>query len=253
MMSERRRPPPVIAHRGACGHAPENTLAAFRKAAGLGIGWVEFDTQLSADGTVVVFHDERLERTSDGHGMVEETDWEVLGGLDAGGWFAEAFRGEPIPTLGQVLGVLEELGLGAVVDIKPTLAPAAETGRAVAEILRREWPESLPIPLLSSFNEAALAAAAGVAPELPRALVVRRVPADWPARLERLGCVALHCRHQLLTRRTAKAVTGAGYALRCFVVDRPQRAATLYRWGVAGVFSDFPDRIVPSPDDRPST
>ena len=237
-------PPSVIAHRGACGHAPENTLPAIRKAAEIGVQWVEFDTQLSADGTVVVFHDEKLERTSNGSGMVEETDWEVLRGLDAGGWFGEEFKGEPIPTLRQVLPLLAELGLGGVIDVKPAVLPADLTGRSVANILREEWPASLPTPMISSFTPGVLAASKEVFPELPRALVVWKTPEDWRKQLEELDCAALHCNHKFLTEELAAAVIEAGYTVRCFVVDDRDRAETLFGWGVESMFSDYPDRIL---------
>src|SRR5580658_1703809 len=105
----------VIAHRGASGFAPENTLAAFRRAVELGAGFIETDLQLSRDARLVAFHDETLDRTTDGHGSVSSTMLEDLRRLDAGAWFVRngaalrptvvpagnggTFAGERIPTV----------------------------------------------------------------------------------------------------------------------------------------------------------
>ena len=162
--------PPVIGHRGACGHAPENTLASMRKAAEYGARWVEFDTKLSRDGHVMVFHDDRVERTTDGEGPVADMDLSALKALDAGGWYSKDFMGEPIPTLAEAMAVLATLSLGANVEIKPPPGLEAENGRAVALALARDWPGNLPKPLISSFSPETLRAAAAAAPAIPRAL-----------------------------------------------------------------------------------
>ena len=94
-------------------------MASFRRAAALGAPWVEFDTQLSADGRCIVFHDERLERTSDGLGPVDGTSFAAIRRLDAGAWFAPEFAGEAVPTLAEVLVLLRQLGLRADIEISP--------------------------------------------------------------------------------------------------------------------------------------
>ena len=161
--------PRVIGHRGAAGHAPENTLVSLEKAAALGVRWVEFDTKLSADGVPVVFHDDKLERTTDGRGPVAEMPLAELLALDAGTWFGDGFAGEPVPTLGQAMATLTRLGLGANVEIKASPGREAETGDTVGVVLKSDWPETLPAPLISSFDAETLAAA-GAAREQRRAI-----------------------------------------------------------------------------------
>ena len=80
-------------------------------------------------------------------------------------------------------------------------------------------------------------------PDIPRALLVFRIPRDWRRRMEDLGCTALHCRHLELTPGKVRAVVDAGFPLRCFTVNEPARAETLYGWGVQSVISDHPDRL----------
>lgn len=92
-----------IAHRGASGYAPENTMAAFEKALEMGADLLELDVQLSTDGHVVVIHDYTVERTTDGQGKVEDLTLEESRKLDAGAWYRPEFKGEVIPTLEEVL------------------------------------------------------------------------------------------------------------------------------------------------------
>lgn len=94
--------PWVIAHRGACRRAPENTLPAFRLAFDLGADGIELDTKLTSDGQVVVVHDQTLERTTDGKGRVVDQDLAQLKRLDAGASFSGEFVGTRIPTLAEV-------------------------------------------------------------------------------------------------------------------------------------------------------
>ena len=243
MMPKTTFVPPVIGHRGACGHAPENTLVSFRRAAALGVRWVEFDVRLSRDREVVVLHDEGLERTTNGGGVVAEKDWAELQALDAGAWYDEEFGGARIPSLGQAISVLAELGLGANIEIKPGPGQSDETGRITAARIRAEWPATLPPPIISSFDSESLKAARNTAPDIPRALVVSKIPTDWRNRLAALGCTALHCNHKHLSLGQAGEVLDAGFALRCFTVNRTARAATLFGWGVETVITDYPERM----------
>jgi glycerophosphoryl diester phosphodiesterase len=95
--------PAIIAHRGASGSAPENTLSAFKKALEIGVDYVELDIHLSKDGEIMVIHDPTLERTTNGTGAVQDKTLAELQQLDAGSWYGDAFKNEPLPTLRQVL------------------------------------------------------------------------------------------------------------------------------------------------------
>ena len=236
--------PNVLGHRGAAGHAPENTLPSLLKAHELGISWVEFDVKLSRDGVPVLFHDDTLDRNTDGRGPIADQDLQALRTYDAGAWFNAAFAGTPLPTLDEGLAVLARCGMGANVEIKPSKGREAETGMAVGKALAETWPTDLPPPLVSSFSAAALQACAVAAPDLARALLVSAVPKDWRAQLDAVETDTLHCMSQRLRERKAKEILKAGFILRCFTVNRPNRARQLLDWGVHGIISDYPDRIL---------
>jgi glycerophosphoryl diester phosphodiesterase len=236
--------PAVIGHRGAMMWAPENTLASFRKAAELGAAWVEFDVRLSQDGHCVLLHDDTLDRTTSARGRADRLTVEALRDADAGVRFAAEFAGERIPTLHETIALLDELGVGANVEIKPAPGAEAATARAVVEVLRTAWPKRLPPPLLSSFKEISLAAARDAAPEFARGLLLERVKDDWRARLDALGCVTLHCDHRRLDRSRAAEIVAAGVPLLCYTVNDPVRGRELWDWGVTSMITDCPDRLL---------
>ncbi|WP_354684860.1 glycerophosphodiester phosphodiesterase [Cupriavidus necator] len=243
--------PRHIAHRGAGKLAPENTLAAFRHGASFGYRMFEFDVKLSADGKPVLMHDATLDRTTSGKGRVDALTLAELAQLDAGGWHSAAYAGEPVPTLAAIARYTQANGLMANIEIKPVPGTEERTGAAVALDAQSLWSGAAVPPLLSSFSEQALAAAARVAPDLPRALLLDKLPADWPERLRRLGCVALDVNHRELDASVIAAAHAAGYRVLSYTVNDPARAAQLLEWGLDGLITDAVDRISPKPESQP--
>ena len=232
--------PPVIGHRGAAACAPENTLAGLRKAKALGCRWVEFDVRLTADRQVILLHDSRLERTTDGRGKVIALSLAAVRRFDAGGWFGPSFVGERVPTLEEAVMLLAELGIGANVELKAARGREAETGAVAADLLARLWPSELPAPLISSFLPAALAAAQAYAPGIGRGMLFRVIPKNWRALAESLGCATIHADHRRLRPAVVAEIRESGYSLLAYTVNDPGRANTLFDWGVTSVFSDVP-------------
>ncbi len=226
--------PPVIGHRGAAGLAPENTLAGFRRAAASGCRMVEFDVRLSADGVPVVIHDDDLARTTDGTGPVAARTVAALRRLDAGAWFAPAFAGERIPTLGEALSACAALGLGVNIEVKG----GGETAGPAIAVAKASWPADLPPPLISSFDDTALAVAAERAPDWPRGLLVEVVPKDWRRRAEISGCAAVHVDAAALEVEAVAGIRGAGYAVLAYTIADRARAEILWSQGVVSVFTD---------------
>ncbi|HSR72428.1 MAG TPA: glycerophosphodiester phosphodiesterase family protein [Kiloniellales bacterium] len=236
--------PKVMGHRGAAAHAPENTLAGLRAAAAQGARWVEFDVMLTGDSVPVLFHDDNLKRLTGRNALMARTSFAELGALEAGRWFDPAFAGEPIPSLEQAAALVVELGLTPNIEIKPTPGRDAETAREALSVLRQCWPADRPPPLVSSFSRIALEIARELAPDWPRGFLAWRLPRDWTAAAERLGCVTVHLRAERLSRRTIARVHEAGYALAAFTVNRPTRARRLWARGCDCIISDRPGEIL---------
>ena len=120
----------MVAHRGASGLAPENTLAAFRKALEVGADAFELDVRLTRDGRAVVMHDRRVDRTTTGRGLVGTHTLEELKSLDAGSWYGAEFAGEEVPTLEEVFDTFpQELPIYVELKAKgPGIYRLAERG-----------------------------------------------------------------------------------------------------------------------------
>lgn len=230
--------PSHIAHRGGGRLAPENTLAAMRVGRQHGFGMFEFDVKLSADGVAVLLHDDDVDRTSNGHGPARTKTYAELAQLDAGSWHSVEYTGEPVPTFVAVARYAIANNIACNVEIKPCPGREAETGEAVGRLTAQLWAGAALPPLVSSFSEEALAAARQAAPQLPRALLVERIPADWQARLEKHGCVGLNINQKDATAEFVQAVHAAGYRLAAWTVNAPERARLLLSWGVDAIFTD---------------
>lgn len=148
----------IWAHRGASADAPENTLAAFALAERQRADGIELDVQLSRDGVPVILHDDRLERTSNGRGRVDQLAWRELRKLDVGSWYAPEFSAERLPALAEVLTwVGDRLQLN--LEVKDSAA-----ARALLDLLE-EFPQAR--VLVSSFDHRLLAALRAADPRLP--------------------------------------------------------------------------------------
>jgi glycerophosphoryl diester phosphodiesterase len=229
--------PRIIAHRCGGALAPENTLAGLHLAARLGCRGVEFDAMLAADGIPVLIHDETLERTTSGLGRVAEISSTQLVQLDAGGRHHPAFAVEPVPTLDEALRLCAALGLWANVEIKPSPGQEAATGRAIA----RQAAAATGNLVLSSFSPKALRAAAEEAPQLPRAMLVEAIPADWRERMAESGALALHSAARALTTETREAVLEGGFPLACYTLNCREEGERLFALGISAIFTDRPD------------
>ena len=244
--------PSVIGHRGAAACAPENTLAGFRKAKELDCRWVEFDVRLTADGQLILLHDESLDRTTNARGRAASLPLAQIRQCDAGCRFNPSFQGERVPTLAEALALLGELGVGANVELKAERGREAETGILVAALLCQMWPRQLPPPLISSFSQKALAAAQARAPGIGRGVLFRSIPKNWHIRVEELGCATIHADHRGLHPALVAEIRDRGYPLLAYTVNDRMRAHTLFEWGVTSVFSDVPHILhaVARPDAR---
>jgi glycerophosphoryl diester phosphodiesterase len=236
--------PKIIAHRGSPREAPENTLASFRKAKAAGATWVEFDVALTKDARPVIFHDDALDRTSDGTGLLRDLDFEGVKHLDAGAWFGPAFAGEPIPTLEETLELLAELGLGFNMELKTDEGREAELARVALPIAIDMWSKGLPTPLISSFSRVAIAAAREITSDWPLDVIYDRIPAEWSDDAQKLGLVAIGANHKHLTREQVMDIRGSGLKLSAYTVNEVERAATLFQWGVDAIFTDVPGEMV---------
>lgn len=236
--------PAVIAHRGASAYAPENTLSAFIKAAQLGIRWVEFDVMQAACGTLVVFHDEALNRTTNGKGLLEHFSYQYLQTLDAGRWFSPQYADEKIPTLQQVLNFLKQTGMAANIEIKASSGHEDKLIKQLIQEVQAVFPLNSQFLLFSSFSVQALACLKQHVPDCYRGMLLHEWEPNWQQTYKTLGCYSLNVNHEILTAELTKQIKQEGKTLLAYTVNEPNRAEQLYAWGVDAVFSDKPDEVM---------
>jgi len=236
--------PKVIGHRGACGYAPENTIESIKTAASLGTQWVELDVKLTKDSVPIIFHDDDLDRTSNGHGPVANMLYKDIADLDAGAWYAESFAGTPIPTLEEAIDVILQNKMGLNLEIKPCPGREQETAEAALDILSRVW-DDMDTIILSSFQHVSLETCLDMAPDFKRALLIHEPTENWEELAEYLQVTGINFNgnDQHFTRDLIEEFMQDGRLTGAYTINDPFRAKTLFSWGVDSVFSDTPDVI----------
>ncbi len=225
---------PLIAHRGASQMAPENTLCALKKAAELGAKWVECDLQLTADGEVVIIHDETLDRTTNGKGEVKSTLYSVIQNLDAGSWFSPEFAGEKIPTLNEWLSTAMDLGLGVNLEIK---VKPLESQR-MAELLVESLKHFSGSVLISSFVHENLEAIRVLDSNVPLGFLCERWSSDYWSSVKKLNCVSVNLNYRYLNADVIAEIREQGLEILTYTVDDKSVAEKLFQQGVSAVFSN---------------
>ena len=224
----------VIGHRGARGHAPENTLLAMDTGIRLGAHWLEFDVQRHPSGELLVFHDLGLERTTNGFGLLADHDFDALRALDAG-------QGQQIPTLEEALALIEQQ-VGVNIELKT----AGGTAEAVAGVIRRHLAAGWPPEkfLVSSFHLPELWEFKQLAPEIPIGALICGVPLDWAACAIELGAATLNLSSEFVDPRLISDAHAHGIEVYVYTVNDPAEMRALRELGVDGVFTDYPDRAL---------
>lgn len=232
--------PVVFAHRGACAHAPENTLAAFELALTHQADAIELDVKLSADGRVVVMHDSTVDRTTNGNGRVRDLSLAELKTLDAGGYFADQYKGEKIPTLEEVF---EALGKRTFINVELTNYTTSRDSLVETVCMLVKKHKLQKRVLFSSFLASNLSKARSYLPEVPRGLLALNGLLGVWARSFGFAFgkyQALHPNLKDMTQQETRRVHRLKRRIHVWTVNDPQDMRRLYHWGVDGIFTDDP-------------
>jgi glycerophosphoryl diester phosphodiesterase len=230
----------LIAHRGASGHAPENTLASFKKAVALGTNFIETDLQLTRDARLVAIHDETVDRTTNGKGAVHEMTLAELRRLDAGSWFGSEFVGERIPTLDEITAFAKKHDVVFYLEMKPGGSWGSEHAligglRESGEIART---------VVISFNAEILATVRKIEPTLMTGLLYDG-QIDKPfERALQVGARQLAVRGDLVTPQMLSEARKRDLQVVCWTVNHAAHMRVLMSVGVDGIMSDYPDVLV---------
>lgn len=232
-----KRRPVVVGHRGARALAPENTLAAFQVAVDLRADGVEFDVQRTADGHLIVFHDETLDRTTDGTGPVESRTLDEIKRLDAGRHFEARFQGERIPTLRETFDLLRPTGLLIFLELKDPWRYQGMEAETIALIREYRLEDRVQI---RSFYHPALHLCYGLAPEIA-------ISELWADRLPTADAVVfktINAFYPLYTAENLAEIHARGQQATAWTVNDENAARQLIAAGIDGLTTDVPDRMI---------
>jgi glycerophosphoryl diester phosphodiesterase len=230
----------VIAHRGASGYAPENTLAAFKRAIALGATFIETDLQLSRDSRFVAIHDETVNRTTNGQGKVHDLSLADLRRLDAGSWFGSEFTGERIPTLEEILEFAKKNDVVFYLELKPGGSWGGE--HALIGALRET--QEIARTIVISFDATIIEALRKIEPTLMTGLLFDGQMDRPIEKAVEVGARQLAVRGDLVTPALLTEAGKKDLQVVCWTVNQPAHMRLLIDAGVDGIMSDYPDRIV---------
>ncbi|PYI57303.1 glycerophosphodiester phosphodiesterase [Paenibacillus flagellatus] len=230
----------IIAHRGAAGEAPENTLAAFKLGLEQGCTGIELDVHLSKDGEVIVCHDGTLDRTTDSKGVIRDMTVDELKKADAGRWFHEKYAGERVPLLEEVLDLVSpEVQIN--VEIKGSYG--GETEPALLKLLHRK--NRLDSVFVSSFDFVSLELLKSLEPNI-RIGQLYSIGIAKHYRMADLIDQPLYSLHPQWSKLTGEAVREAkerGLAVYPWTVNAEETMRQMIEFGVSGIITDYPGRL----------
>jgi len=240
----------IIAHRGASGSAPENTLASFKKAMEMGTDAVELDVHLSSDGELIVIHDNTLDRTTTLKGNIKEHTLKEIKTADAGSWFGAEWKGEPVPTLDEVLNTVNGK-VKVVIEIKDGSDVYPGIEQKTIETIKRRGAEDWCI--LQSFSDVAVNKMLETKTTMPvYKLVVGNVPGlplyndgkmHWGSAYHYKTIAGINPQQKFACKRIVNKLHKRGQQIYVWTVNDEKVMKKLLRWGVDGIITNYPEKL----------
>jgi glycerophosphoryl diester phosphodiesterase len=233
--------PLIIAHRGASGHAPENTMAAFRLAVEMGADWIELDIHQTADDHLVVLHDFSLQRTSGDRRPVQTLTLKQIKKFDVGLWWDKAYRNERVPTLDDVLTFARNR-INVQIEIKrgSSLYPGIE--KRLIEMIDRHRAQNR--TAVSSFEIEALKTVRELDDKMPLGLLTRKTrPREILEEAVSLKVQSIHISTRRLSKTLLTQAHLTGLPVYAYTVNRPSLMSRYLAMGADGLFTNYPDRL----------
>lgn len=227
----------VIAHRGASGHAPENTIAAFKKAVELGADMYELDCLLSKDGEIIVMHDDTVDRTTSGSGKVSDLTLEEIKKLDAGSWFGEEFAGEPVPTLSEAL----EFSKGKILVNIEIKEPGFE--QQTVELV--ENLDMVNDVIITSFHHDVIVKIKEFNPKIKTGALVKDItPKEIEEKILELNTDALNTRYIMVNKSLVRTAHKHGLKINPYTINDAFAMKMHISHGVDGIITNYPDVLL---------
>ncbi|GAB6100581.1 glycerophosphodiester phosphodiesterase [Halanaerocella petrolearia] len=227
-----------IGHRGAAALAPENTLVSFRKAINLGVDMIELDIQLTKDQELVVFHDHDLNRIAGVDVQIKELTLAELKKFDIGSWFSKEFKNEKIPTLQEVIQLVNgQVKLN--IELKPRVDKKQILIQNLVTILEKEdFKEEV---IISSFNHSLLKYLKEIDSSLKTAILIVALPVNPVKVIDEASADGIHPNYLVVNKELIDKIQEEGYFLNTWTVNDESQINQLEEMDVDGIITDDPD------------
>ena len=230
----------IIGHRGASMYAPENSASSLKLASLMGIEWIETDVQITLDNKLVIFHDEKLERTSNGDGFLALKKFSELKKLDIGSWFSKEFEGERILSLVEFLDLIKKYEFSLQLEIKHMHGKEYEIVEEIVKQIEPYLDYFKGKLFVSSFSEKCLRLFSRKLPKIPLALALSFVPKFPDQIANEAGVDILHFGDEFVDNSSLERLTKSKTEFAVATVNDKKRALFLLRNGVQSILTDDP-------------
>ncbi len=230
----------IFAHRGASGHAPENTMEAFKLSHEMGADGIELDVHLTADDVLVVIHDEDIKRTSNGEGLVMNKTYAELKSYDYGSWYADEFKGVQIPTLDEVLDWLKTTDMELNIEIKtlPAWYNKRQTEKVMAAVENSGIAQRI---IISSFDHQAIKDARAINSSVRMAPLYGSNILDVHEYCNKHEFNCIHPFYYCVTKEIVDSCHGENIAVNVWTVNEKEDALKLKELGVDCIITNYPE------------
>ena len=231
------------AHRGASGYFPENTMLAFIEAVEMGCDGIETDVQMTRDGVLVLIHDERVDRTTNGSGQIKDYSYAELCRLDAGLWYGAGFAGAKIPTAEELLLLARNTGIGLDFEIKNGVIQYKGIEEKLIELIYcYGWQERV---ILSSFNHYSMVHCKEIAPDLKTGILYMEGLYRPSLYARTVRADALHPYLYAVNEEIIREAHSEGLLVNAFTINDLATMRRFVRMGVDGIITNYPNRLRP--------
>ncbi|QVK18901.1 glycerophosphodiester phosphodiesterase [Mycoplasmatota bacterium] len=230
----------IIAHRGASGYAPENTLAAFKLALEQKCDGLEFDVQMTKDEEIIICHDYRVDRTTNGTGHIKDLTLSELKTLDAGSWFDKKFTGEKIPTLEEVFEIVPP-GILMNIEIKNLAKERRDIEQKVVDLVLKH--NRMDDVIISSFDHLSLKTVREINKDIKIGFLIYSYLLEPWTYFKKCGIDAysIHPAEEYLNEDFVLNAHKNNYKILCYTVNDKNTATTMDKMGVDAIISNYPD------------
>lgn len=232
----------VIAHRGASAYAPENTLIAFKKAIEMKADGIEFDLHLTKDNELVVCHDEKIDRTTNGMGYIKDLTLKEIKQFDAGSWFRDEFKDEKIPTFEEVLDLIEDKNLLIKIELKNDKIQYEGIEKKTLDVLDKYKVENEII--ISSFNHSSLLKVKEHNPDIKTGILFNKPLGDNYEYAKRFKVYSFHPKYRVVTKKLINDCNKYNIPIIPYTINDSKLIKKYADNNLYGLITDYPDKAL---------